>query len=156
MDQDSWQPYLEATRNRDAAAKPRAGASSAINAHCDALQNAKFVPVMPSPRMLLPAASADDQTREPRATKLQESSNEHVNGAQRPGSHQTRIRTGTHFGDPHYCNHHVAAARDDARKLTPDITKGQVTFTAAIAISIWSVQFNHLPCIWQETGERKI
>jgi hypothetical protein len=30
-----------------AAAKSRGGASWAINAHCEALQNAKFVPVMP-------------------------------------------------------------------------------------------------------------
>jgi hypothetical protein len=50
----------------------------------------------------------------------------------------------------------VAAAHDDARKLTPDITIGQAMFTPAQAMSTWSVQFNHLPCIWQETGEREI
>jgi hypothetical protein len=88
IDQDSWQRYLEAARYRHAAAKPRAGAPSAINAHCDALQNAKFVPVMPSPRMLLPSASADDQTREPIATTSQESSNEHVNSARPSNTHE--------------------------------------------------------------------
>jgi hypothetical protein len=66
----------------------------------------KSVPVMPSPRMLLPSTFADDQTREPRVTTSQESGNEHVDSAQRPGNHQTCIGTGTHFGDPHYCNHH--------------------------------------------------
>jgi hypothetical protein len=50
----------------------------------------------------------------------------------------------------------VAAAHDDARKLTRDITIGQVMFTPAKAMSTWSAQFNHLTCIWQETSERKI
>lgn len=102
IDQDSWQRYLEAARYRHAAAKPRAGAPSAISAHCDALQNVKFVPVMPSPRMLLPSASADDQTREPIALHRRRAA---MSMSTAPG-HQTRMRTGTHFGDPHYCNHH--------------------------------------------------
>jgi hypothetical protein len=84
----------------------RPGAKWTIDGHGDELQNVKFVPVMPSPRMLLPSASADDQTREPRAATVQENSNEHVNSTEGPGSGKTRIRTGTHFGDPHYCNHH--------------------------------------------------
>jgi hypothetical protein len=50
----------------------------------------------------------------------------------------------------------VAATHDDARKLTPDITVGQVMFTWAQAMSTWSVQFNHLTCIWQEASEREI
>jgi hypothetical protein len=53
----------------------------------------------------------------------------------------------------------VTAADGDARKLTPDITTGQgvaVMFTPALAMSTWSVQFNHPTCIWQETSEREI
>jgi hypothetical protein len=53
----------------------------------------------------------------------------------------------------------VTAAHGDARKLTSDITTGQgaaVMFTPALAMSTWSVQFNHLTCLWQETSERKI
>jgi hypothetical protein len=50
----------------------------------------------------------------------------------------------------------VAAVRDDVRKPTPDITVGQVMFGPAYARSTWSVHANHLTCIWQETGERKI
>jgi hypothetical protein len=40
----------------------------------------------------------------------------------------------------------VMAAHGDARKLTPDITTGQgaaVMSTPALAMSSWSVQFNH-------------
>jgi hypothetical protein len=50
----------------------------------------------------------------------------------------------------------VAAAHGDARKLSPDITIGQVMFTPAQAMSTWSVQFSHPTCIRQETAERKI
>jgi hypothetical protein len=50
----------------------------------------------------------------------------------------------------------IAAAHDDARRLTPDITVGQAVFPPAYATSTWSGPFNHPTCIWQETGERMI
>jgi hypothetical protein len=130
MDQDPWQRYLEAARH--AAPKSRAGASWAINAHCDALQSAEFVPVMPSPRMLLPSASADDQTREPRATTSQESSNEHVDSAPDLAAIKHALELGLILATLIIATIMiVAAAHDDERKLTPDITIGQVIFTPA-------------------------
>jgi hypothetical protein len=48
----------------------------------------------------------------------------------------------------------MMAAHGDTGKLTPDITTGQVMFPQAAPT--WGVQFNHLTCIWQEAGEKKI
>jgi hypothetical protein len=81
--------YQPPPRSRSPAHLPAVtvdGASWAVNGHRLAPQNAEFVPVVPSPRMLLPSASADDQRREARAMTSQESRNEHVHSAQRPGS----------------------------------------------------------------------
>jgi hypothetical protein len=135
MDQDSWQRYLEAARYRHAAAKPRAGASSAINAHCDALQNAKFVPVMPSPRMLLPSASADDQTREPIATIRRRAAMSMSTAPRDLAAIKHALELGLVLATLIIATIMiVAAVHDDARKLTPDITIGQVMLTPAQAM----------------------
>jgi hypothetical protein len=88
---------------------------------------------MPSPRILLPSAAADDQRREPRATTSQESGNEHVNSPQGPGGHQTRIlELGLILAALIIATIMIViAVHDDARKLTPDITTGQVMFPPA-------------------------
>jgi len=131
LDQDPWQRYLEAARYRHAAAKSRDGASCAINAHCDALQNAKFVPVMTSLRMLLSSASADDQTREPRT--IRGSAAMSISTAPRDlVAIKHALELGLILATLIIATIMiVAAAHDDARKLTPDITIGQVMLTPA-------------------------
>jgi hypothetical protein len=82
--------------------------------------------------MLFPAANADDHTREPRATTSPGSRNEHVNSVQRLGRHQKRIELGLNLAALIIATIIiVTAAHDDARKLTSDITTGQVMFTPA-------------------------
>jgi len=98
----------------------------------NALQNAKFVPVMPSPRMLLPSASADDQTREPRATIRRRAAMSMSTASRDLAAIKHALELGLILAALIIATIMIlAAAHDDARKLTHDITIGQVMFTPA-------------------------
>jgi hypothetical protein len=106
-----------------------------INAHCDALQNAKFVPVMPSPRALLPPASADDQTREPIATIRRRAAMSMSTAPRDLAAIKHALELGLILATLIIATIMIVEAfHDDARKLTPEITIGQVMLTPAQAI----------------------
>jgi hypothetical protein len=82
--------------------------------------------------MLLPSASADDHTREPRATASQESGMSMSTAPRDLAAIKRALELGLILAVLIIATIMiVTAARGDARKLTPDITKGQVMFTPA-------------------------
>jgi hypothetical protein len=82
--------------------------------------------------MLLPSASADDHTREPRATTPQRAGMSMSTASRDLAALKRALELGLILAALIIVTVMiVTAANDDARKVTSDITTGQVMFTRA-------------------------
>jgi hypothetical protein len=86
---------------------------------------------MPSLRMLLASASADDQTREPELNIRGGAAMSMSTAPRDLATIKHALELGLILAALIIATIMIVAAHDDARKLTPDITIGQVMFTPA-------------------------